>query len=1480
MAGRKEEQKKEEPEKDSKEKEENEDKGDSAPIAPDPVTFKKGDYTVHIYLEECRALLAANSDSAIDPIVVMKVWNKDKCTKRVSDQGGSINLVWNEHFFFTRENITAEEMANSSIMFEVRDHNTLWKDSLVGQFYMDMSSVYHQSDHAFIHRWILLSNPKDSDFEKVRGYLKVGISVLHETDKTVDLTIREDVSKKDEDILLPPQIRPSTKQVKIRLLKAESLPVLDTLTDSLDAFCVAKIGGSKVVSSVKVADKATLSAYWYEELYLPVMEPCLTNNIILTFYDRDLMCPKDDLVGSISIPWRIVENGRFSQNRWSNLYGAPALIDNEEANRMNMIEELASHWRGRVLLSITSEKNNNSELKVEKIKDPNLPVKIRDEYEVGKDYELRAQVFNSAALPKEKGEYAVKVSFSGVSTSTSVKKAANNRIDWYESCKRKTSLIPHGAENNLPDVFIYLVKDKKSICFHRIRAKDLADVNGKPFWIRFAADKSIGEVKNEWDAGFLRIRIYVGPYDEDNDDLTVGGWDKPPMPPQESKKILVCNLYQCRNLPAADKNGLADPYVKIYCAGALGSTQNEPQERTLNPTWYRTIPIELSIGAFEAVPPIICYVWDWDRIGGDDLIGMTITDITEATINSRTPTPPKWKSLNMGRVGSEMGEILISYNLYDVGQVVEYEIIPEYDDVSIEISILGMRDLHPAVGFMPVNKAFVKFDLNSLRLTGGSLIKKELQTQPGDPGMNPNVNTVLSFTCKLPKDPLYCPTLTCTVHDNLFAGLYQPLIGTFSLYLGDIIQKSKTSVKSVKNEVEKVVEIQNPFRNSITELAKIFNSLGQAPQSEISIKEIADTNTNASLETKTEDHREEEKIETKSNPDQKPRKFALSFKGLFKKENKKKSKEEKPLLEEVDNTYIARGISIALQQSAKQLNLPDADRKLTIDEAIQGHVVRLPLYKTSSKTNKMTEIKIPDPKFYMSLGYNRAPDDGHRHYRLYLDTELENSEYYGESPFCEYELLKGQSRGLDESIFDKADRLDISGQKTNLKCVGKFKGLVRITPRKYLDYKEKIKIIANGGLNLSNSMTLLGGMLEKDREFDEITRQLLVKTPVTVRVYIIDAFDLEQKDRFSASDPYLKVSLGKEEYNLKDEYQSDISNPKFYKFFSFETTLPGASLLKIQVWDHNDVFSDEKIGETRIDLEDRFFSSKWKKLPEKPIETRRLYHKSSRRPQGSIRLWVDVIAGKSQPPIFEIQPRPPAEFEARLIVWECEDIENMDFEGVSDLYVRAWIKQGKEKETDTHYRAQSGRGCWNWRMKFPLTVSQEETNYRLTLQIWDRDMLSRNDFIASSAFDFEDLAKEAWEAGKRTKKYGEADSGMLASLSKKQSDCFWINLSKVDKKGKVSEAGKIKISFELVPKDAALNNPVGEGRSDPNVDPFLPEPTGRFKWSWNPLSLISQMCGPEFKAKICLSICLILCCMMIVFCIPMIFSNIVTAELT
>lgn len=45
--------------------------------------------------------------------------------------------------------------------------------------------------------------------------------------------------------------------------------------------------------------------------------------------------------------------------------------------------------------------------------------------------------------------------------------------------------------------------------------------------------------------------------------------------------------------------------------------------------------------------------------------------------------------------------------------------------------------------------------------------------------------------------------------------------------------------------------------------------------------------------------------------------------------------------------------------------------------------------------------------------------------------------------------------------------------------------------------------------------------------------------------------------------------------------------------FEFNTTFPGAPTLKVQAFDYDDLFGDDMIGITEIDLDDRFFNSAW-----------------------------------------------------------------------------------------------------------------------------------------------------------------------------------------------------------------------------------------------------------------------------------------------
>ena len=55
----------------------------------------------------------------------------------------------------------------------------------------------------------------------------------------------------------------------------------------------------------------------------------------------------------------------------------------------------------------------------------------------------------------------------------------------------------------------------------------------------------------------------------------------------------------------------------------------------------------------------------------------------------------------------------------------------------------------------------------------------------------------------------------------------------------------------------------------------------------------------------------------------------------------------------------------------------------------------------------------------------------------------------------------------------------------------------------------------------------------------------------------------------------------------------DEANPKFHKYYDFEGVFPGSSPVQIDVLDYDDIFGDDLIGTTWVDVEDRYFSLEW-----------------------------------------------------------------------------------------------------------------------------------------------------------------------------------------------------------------------------------------------------------------------------------------------
>lgn len=1217
---------------------------------------------------------------------------------------------------------------------------------------MDLTYVYSQDNHALVHKWIALCNPESKDFQIIRGHIKLGISVQAEGDDDVDLTVKEIEDSKDNQMLLPPQISLEPYQLTVSLLKAEGLPKLD-FAGTIDAFIEVEFGGFKIKSSAKTADKVRKSVYWYENLFLPMMLPNPCTQVLISLYDKDLLT--NEPAGSISFDLKRVEKNELNNYFWVDLYGAPEGFDNNHAKIMNKFPLVASSWHGRILLKIEFKKDPKPKLDCEGITDKKIGDYTRANYEAIEEYEIRCLVYAGVGLSPKFNEYSIAIYWAGAFEDTNFVPVTNQMCKWYEKNLKRIMKLPKGS-NKLSDIFVYLKTKDYNVCFARLDPKDFNDVMAEPKWIRLTVDQAVGKIDNEWESGYVQLRIYCGKYTGKEDDK-IGKWHLPPsiVPAKKLKKYkLLFNLYQCRELPAADSDGHSDPYLEVYCNGT--TVKSGIIYNTLNPSWYSVLELDVELSSIYDSPPVIVRVMDKDDITSDDLIGIYTYFVRDADVDSSKPATPAWKQLGLGKCFG--GSLLASMNLYtDPVNYPKYSIIPECFEATVEINCLGLRDLTPAVGWLPVNKAFIKFDVNSLQIPSEKLLIQNIQTQPGESGPNPTINTIIRFNFSMPVDKTFSPVLSCIVYDNLFKGLSQPQIGAFSI-----------------------------------DLRKIYD------------------------------------------------------------------RKHENIAKAVSKRYKLEDVELNIEQNSKStdnnLSVVKVVPRPSIEDARKGGFVIKPSF-FKDPTGKTREVARPGLPF-MKLGYNRNPDDDIMHYRYSVEDDLENTEYIDKTAFETFSIKKGQERGEDSwisSIFSKK-KPDQAVPESTVKFTGMFKGLVRVNKTTRLEKKDQKVQELKEKRNYDDDLLLL--LDDYHEDFNDIRKLLLKKTQVVVRIYIIQCLNLSQKDLKSNSDPYVKIKLAGKVINDVKNYQLDQPNPKILKNFDILATLPGACRLKIQLWDKDEILKDDKIGETIIDLEDRYFSNKWQRLKEKPIEKRQLYHKSTKLSQGVIYLWVEMYRPGELPPPLDITEKPPVQFEARLIVWQTSDVANYDTEATSDLYVRAAVNDAKPKETDTHYRCQNGKGQFNWRMVFHLTLPAPSC--LITLQIWDRDMLSANDFIADACISFNKLAEECFEQEKRIKMKGGKDL-LLKMVKKTDPDDFWVECKRRKDDGSFEYAGKILISFELLPLSEAEKCPVGEGRSQPNVDPFLPEPQGRFQWSLNPFKLINQTCGPEFRCKICCAICCVIC---------------------
>ena len=87
---------------------------------------------------------------------------------------------------------------------------------------------------------------------------------------------------------------------------------------------------------------------WDKEMLLPVQWPVASNRLVFKLYDYNKL--GDTLVGSMIFSIKDIVNLQERTFSWINLYGAPNGYSGDTVTRMNNNPEVASAWKGRLLV--------------------------------------------------------------------------------------------------------------------------------------------------------------------------------------------------------------------------------------------------------------------------------------------------------------------------------------------------------------------------------------------------------------------------------------------------------------------------------------------------------------------------------------------------------------------------------------------------------------------------------------------------------------------------------------------------------------------------------------------------------------------------------------------------------------------------------------------------------------------------------------------------------------------------------------------------------------------------------------------------------------------------------------------------------------------------------------------------------------------------------------------------------------------------
>ncbi|KAF0685790.1 Aste57867_22398 [Aphanomyces stellatus] len=841
-----------------KEKEEREKAMAEEKAALENINIKSGDYSIQVHVIEARDLVGKDDTGTSDPVVYVEVLDQIQNT---ATKHQTLSAVWDDVLIFNFRNLDKDQVEMGTIKLKVMDANTFQRAELIGETQFDTSFVYSNMNHQIANKWVgLVATGQDG----VQGYLRISITILGPDDKFVAPPPIKPNETAIDNVIMPSSVQQSVKFLVATIHNGEHLPAMDqSLTkQGIDAYVEVSLGSKPIRTRVKTknGERHLLNPAFNDDMYLVLREPSMANKITLCVKDWDRF-GSDEVVAHVYQTVSLIKamNGNLGP-MWLNLYGAPLqhakenLLNKEDSvkTQMNTYPDTATTYRGRILVSFKIVENTKKLEEInQRVKATPLPKEL---YPTTSIFRFRAFLGSGTDIPQMRSANPLKNSrmqiivTCGLSEMAFERQANNNGLCvWNQLVESGPMALPmpvDGDYSQIPDIFVYLCKGevgdklnpRKQIAFKRYTAKELMEkkMTVDPSWITLKEDPCVDALKDEDFPGNLFFDLAMGTVDLADQTKSVweSFYDKQKLEKREKYQVRV-NIFQARQLPALDDNGLSDPYAKVRFMGE--EKRLEVRKKTVNPTWYQTLTFDCELPPPEFLhfsPQVIIRLMDWDNgigDGGHDYMGSAFVSIMPSDVreigDSRAPPTPKWCGIMQQEEGDTEGAVLASVTVIKLDRpdrvLPEPEsIVPAVRKAYLEIIVLGLRDMRP-YQFLPIQLPFIEFTLGG-REHASQEMKTEKSKRPS--GENPNFLQRIVREVELPEDALFAPMLNIMVKDTRLGGWNKPTIGNAAIDMTTKLPWGDSYIPPQSLEIEQMQEAVNDDDENADEDSALLNS--------------------------------------------------------------------------------------------------------------------------------------------------------------------------------------------------------------------------------------------------------------------------------------------------------------------------------------------------------------------------------------------------------------------------------------------------------------------------------------------------------------------------------------------------------------------------------------------------------------------------------------------------------------------------------